>query len=367
MVDSAPRNQYEPNYVPPPSDTLLETLEAIGMSQAELAQRTGRPKKTINEIIKGKTEITPQTALQLEHVLGIPASFWNNRERRYREFLSRLEEQERLKKQVKWLKDIPVRDMIKAGWIRAVRDRVQQLQEVLNFFGISSSEHWKAVWPEVAFRRSPAFQSYPGAVSAWLRMGEIKAQKIECVPYDEKTFRKIIHHLRSFTVRRIDDVHQEIVDLCSQAGVAVVFVPQLPKTRVSGATRWLSPTKSLIQLSLRYRFNDHFWFTFFHEAGHILRHSKRDIFITEEDGRENAQEKESDRFASGFLIPPTKFREFIQLGLYKSSDEIQKFADEIGIAPGIVVGRLQHDLNLPWNTRCNALKIKFVWKQKNDS
>ena len=54
---------------------------------AELAESTGRPRKTINEIIAGKAEITAETALQLERVLGIPASFWNNLERNYQESL----------------------------------------------------------------------------------------------------------------------------------------------------------------------------------------------------------------------------------------------------------------------------------------
>ncbi len=84
--------QYIPDFVSPPGETLLEVLETRGMSQAELAERTGRPKKTINEIIKGKTAITPETALQFEFVLGVPARFWNQREQNYREFLARQRE-----------------------------------------------------------------------------------------------------------------------------------------------------------------------------------------------------------------------------------------------------------------------------------
>ncbi|MEY2914970.1 MAG: hypothetical protein RLZZ184_4279 [Cyanobacteriota bacterium] len=99
-MESKIQNRYNPDYVSPPGDTLLEVLEHRGMTQAELAERTGRPKKTINEIIKGKAAITPETALQLERVFNIPASFWNNRERHYREFLAQKEEKKRLAKQV---------------------------------------------------------------------------------------------------------------------------------------------------------------------------------------------------------------------------------------------------------------------------
>lgn len=92
-MSNAIQNQYTPDYVSPSGETLQEILEEHGMSQAELAERTGRLKKTINEIINGKAAITPETALQLERVLGIPASFWNNRERQYREALALIEEE----------------------------------------------------------------------------------------------------------------------------------------------------------------------------------------------------------------------------------------------------------------------------------
>ncbi|WP_242046589.1 HigA family addiction module antitoxin [Cylindrospermum sp. FACHB-282] len=124
-MESKIQNQYNPDYVSAPGDTLLEVLEERGMTQAELAERTGRPKKTINEIIKGKAAITPETALQLELVFNIPASFWNNHERHYREFLAQQEEKKRLKKQVSWLKGIPVTAMIKSGWIRRHQDKVE--------------------------------------------------------------------------------------------------------------------------------------------------------------------------------------------------------------------------------------------------
>ena len=112
-MNSTIKNQYTPDYVSPPGETLEEILEEKGMTQTELAERTGRPKKTISAIINGKAAITPETALQLERVLSVPATFWNNRERQYKEALVYQEENKQLKKLVSWLKQIPVRDMIK--------------------------------------------------------------------------------------------------------------------------------------------------------------------------------------------------------------------------------------------------------------
>src|SRR5262245_33858286 len=105
-------SEHFPDDAVPPGATLLETIDALGMSQAELAQRTGRPLKTINEIIKGKAQITPETALQLELVLGIEASFWTERERKFREAIARRDEQERLAHAVTWLRDLPVKELL---------------------------------------------------------------------------------------------------------------------------------------------------------------------------------------------------------------------------------------------------------------
>ncbi|RJP58931.1 MAG: addiction module antidote protein, HigA family [Deltaproteobacteria bacterium] len=354
------KSQFEPDYAVPPGETLLETLEAIGMSQAELAKRTGRPKKTINEIIKGKTAIIPETALQLERVLGIPASFWNNLERNYQETLARINEQRRLHQHIDWLKKMPLNALIKMGCVKKHSDRVQQLQEVLNFFGVASPERWEERWmgAQVAYRKSPVFQGDPYAIASWLRVGELIAQKIKCKPFNTSKFKNTILKIRQLTVQPPDVFQPEVIHLCAEAGVAVVFVPDLPKIRACGATWWMNSNKAVIQLSLRYKSDDQLWFSFFHEAGHILLHGKKEVFI-EGDGKDS-KEDDADKFASDILIPPKQNRQFIQSGKY-SKASIQKFASEIGIAPGIVIGRLQHDGKLR-HSFCNDLKKRFEWE-----
>lgn len=360
-MSNALQNRYTPDYVSPPGETLEELLEEREMTQAELAERMGRPKKTISEIINGKAAITPETALQLERVLSIPASFWNNRERDYREALARQEEQERLEKQVAWLKQIPVKDMVKQKWIQSYQDKVEQLREVLNFFAVASPEQWREFCSgtNVEFRKSFAFQSDPGAVAAWLRRGEIVAAEIDCATYDANKFKETLQQIRPLTIEPPEIFQSKVVPFCAAAGVAVVFVPELPKTRTCGATRWLNPNKALIQLSLRYKTNDHLWFAFFHEAGHILLHGKKNIFL-EVKGTQGDKEEEADKFAANLLIPPAQLKRFLASSQRPSKEEIAQFSSEIGIAPGIVVGRLQHDRVLP-PSHCNDLKRRFEW------
>lgn len=355
------QNEYMPDLVSPPGETLLEMLIERGMSQAELAERTGRPKKTINEIIKGKATITPATSLQLERVLGAPASFWNDREQHYRENLARQAERDSLEGQIDWLKQFPIKAMVDFGWLKAMDDPIELLGEVLNFFGIAAPTQWQRVWlePGVAFRQSPVFESDPFAVSVWLRKGEIEAQRLDCAPYDPDHFVDTLQIVRELTTQPPKVFHPETVRLCAEAGVAVAFVPELPKVRASGATRWLTANKAMIQVNLRHKTDDHFWFTFFHEAGHILKHGKRDIFV-EDGGDHDEKEEEANRFAADFLIPPAEYRRFTPRAGHYSKDEIRNFAEHLKIAPGIVVGRLQHDGKLAVQN-CNDLKQHFEW------
>lgn len=357
-------NQYLPDYAQIPGEILLETLEERGMTQAQLAERTGRKRKTINQIIKGIAPITPETALQLERVLGVPARFWNNLEGSYRENLARLEERERLNLQMEWMKKIPVREMIRKGWIKFHQDRVSQFQEILNFFGVVSPQQWKEMWEAtiVSFRKSPAFSWELEPLTAWLRKGELAGQEMECEPYDKQRFSDALMEIRSLTVKSPQDFQPAVERLCSRAGVAVVFIPELPKIRVSGATRWLTPQKALIQLSLRYKTNDHLWFTFYHEAAHILLHGKKDVFI-HENHPHGPKEEEANRFAADLLIPPQKLNDFIHSNDTQISKKaIKEFAEDLKIAPGIVVGRLQHEDFLR-QSQGNDLKMRLTWKK----
>lgn len=357
---SHPKSQYVPEVVSAPGEILEELLEEWDMTQVELAQRTGRPTKTINEIIKGKAAITTETALQFEKVFGTPARFWNNLEQNYREHLARQEEQERLADQTEWLDRFPLKEMIRRGWIRKKSDEVDQVESLLKFFGVTSPGAWRDLLrdTQAAFRRSSAFEIDPGAIAAWLRQGEREAQRIECRDFEKEAFKEKLGAARSLTRESPQVFLEELPPLCAQAGVAVTFVPQMPRSRVSGATRWLSPTKALIQLSFRYKTDDHFWFTFFHECAHVLKHAKKAIFLEGEES-EGRMEEEADRFSAAFLIPDQTYRQLLDEGDLRCA-RLEEFAQEIGIAPGIVAGRLQHDGHIPFS-RCNSLKRKLHW------
>jgi addiction module HigA family antidote len=361
------RNEYRPDLVSPPGETLSEMLEERSMTQADLAARTGRPRKTINEIVKGKAAITPDTALQFEKVFGTPATFWLDRERFYQEHMARRREGERLAKDVEWLQELPVADMVKKSWIRRYRDKAAQVRECLQFFGVASSEQWRGIYAEaqVAYRKSPKLRASPGAIAAWLRKGELEAELVRCLPFDVARFRTALTSIRAMTREAPEQFVPKLRKACSDAGVAVVFVPEVKGCRCWGVTRWLSPIKALIQLSLRYKTDDHLWFTFFHEAGHILLHGKKNVFLEGDGAGSEAEERQANTFAADYLIPPAEYRDLRTRYRSFSRDGIELFARRVGVSPGIVVGRLQHDQHLP-RTHLNGLKMRIEWASLTD-
>ncbi|GHV95773.1 XRE family transcriptional regulator [Spirochaetia bacterium] len=297
-----------------------------------------------------------------KRALGRPAHFWSNLERNYQDDKARIAEKNRLESHLHWLKNVPVASMAKLGWISKTKDKSKQLDAVLRFFGIASPEQWSAVWDsnlQIAYRQTDRPDKNIEAISAWLRQGEIQAQQVKCAPFNSKLFQDNLDKIRGLTMEKDPEIFiPALTDLCSAAGVVVVFVPALPKIGIHGATRWIGD-KPVMQLSFLFKSNDQFWFTFFHEAGHILKHGRKELFI-EIAKLESEKEEEANAFAQDKLIPPAQLRKFIQVNNPPVLLSIEIFAKEIGIAPGIVVGRLQKDGIIFWSMG-NNLKVFYKW------
>ncbi len=332
----------------PPGDTLLEALEARGMTQAELALRTGRPMKTINEIIKGKAAITPDTALQLEQVLGISAGFWINREQQYRESLARQEARQRLEEQQGWLEQIPVQALIELGWMEAHENRLDLLDAVLKFFGIASPDQWEEIWIHAykGLKTSKAFQQDPGSTIAWIRKGELCAQKLECNPFNSRVLRDSFQIFKNLTFQPTRSFYQHLQDLCCQTGIAFCVVDELPGNHLLGLVRWLNPDKAFIQLSSKFQTDASFWWAFFHALGHLLLHGKREVFIEEEGEAKNKKELQADQFAAETLASKADVKDFFHRYPRIDPETLQKFVRTTEVAPGVLIGRLQKTRHL---------------------
>jgi HTH-type transcriptional regulator / antitoxin HigA len=335
---------FRPDYVIPPGETLRDQLAEMNLPQAELAVRAGLSTKHVNQIIQGIAPITAETAIVLDRITGISASVWNRREADYREGLLRAKQRVLSAEDERWLSSLPIKELQRRGRLPGERDRGRLFEALLSFFGVADREAWERIWrgPVASFRRSQAYISHPGAVVSWLRLAQLETQQAKVAPYSVSLFRKVLREIRSLTAH--GDANR-IVEMCAAAGVVVVFVPEVKGCRISGAAWWASPSRAVIALSDRYKKDDHFWFTFFHEAAHVLLHSKKETFV--DDGTDSDMlEDEANSFAANLLIPPDSASRLAGLA---TDHDVEAFARDIGIAPGIVVGRLQHDRLWGWN------------------
>lgn len=327
----------------PPGDDILEHIEYIRMSQVELADRLDKTPSKVNDLIKGKEPITYATALQLEKVLGVEAKYWLSREILYREKLARIEQQEVLEDAAEWVKQHPIRELKKCGYINSDSTGPDLASALLEFYGVVTMQKWKSRYVEefstANYRRSLAHKTSLGSMAAWLRMGEIEMQKLKLPEFDKTKFRKVLDDIKPLVQHQPDDFAIQLKDKCAAVGVGIVYSVCLPKASVSGATRWFR-SNPLIQLTDRYKTNERFWFTFYHEAGHAMLHGRKEIFIEEYEGfrRNEQKEEEANNFAMKWLLPEEAIHELKQ-DLHDK--DIIMLAKKYKTHPGIVVGRLQ--------------------------
>jgi Zn-dependent peptidase ImmA (M78 family) len=310
------------------------------------------------DLLQGRATITIGIARRLERVLGASVEFWMSRDFQYRQDSARLHAPDR-----QWLSELPLGDMIKFGWVKPVPRPSDEMSACLRFFDVPNVAAWHKVYANlremVAFRTSPSFDSRLASVAAWLRQGEIEGEAVESGLWDRKGFEECLSRIRPLT--RQKDPNRfipELRKLCAACGVAVVIVRAPNGCRASGATRFLSQDKALLLLSFRHLSDDQFWFSFFHEAAHLLLHGEGGFFLEGIDAQTDRRESEANEFAGRILVP-SEFRPAM-LSLPAHSREVIRFAHRLGVSPGIVVGQLQHFEKIKRN-QLNGLKRRFRW------
>lgn len=337
-------------YIIAPGETIEELLECNSMTQLDLADKTGINKKTINEIIKGKAPISTVTALKLEYVFNIPASFWNNLESNYRVALERKRDLESIKNDEQYLENIPYSEMAKRNWyfIEKTRDPYEKVVNLRKFFSVASLSFNTELKRKMAFRKSNKEKFSFESLYCWIRYGVIKSNKNDYSKFDVNNLKEIVNNLRMLTNNTFLSQINTIEQLLKKCGVAIVYEPHLPHTYVNGVAYKISSDKAMIMLSDKGKRDDILWFTFFHEIGHLIKHSKKEIFIDEDGIVRNNLEKEADEFSKNVLINKDNYVNFLKNGHF-TKNKIKTFAKENNITPGILVGRLQKESLISWN------------------
>lgn len=332
------------------------------MKQAEFARRMGVTEKYVIDLLCGDAPLSADTALKLERVFNVPARFWTNLELGYREHLARQNETEQLMASVGWVHRFPLKELAALGWVERAADELTNAHRLLTYFGCASEAQWRDLWgtADAVFRHSASRDSDWHAVTAWLRRGQMEAQELDLPEYDTKAWEKALTAIRS-NISPDPGVFQKLMKAeCAKAGVGLFFLPALPKMAVSGVCVWQNQNPC-IYLSLRYKTDDHLWFSFFHEAMHVRQNTRKRLFVDEPRQAVNdPKEIEANGYAAEILIPSSRYRSFVTTARFDALS-VRAFAKELKVTPGVVVGRLQHDQHVPWASALNQLKQHYTW------
>ncbi len=362
-----PPMPYKSPIAIPPGETIKEVIVSKKMTQKELAQRMNTPEQEISYLINGKRSITVTTANKLELILDIKASFWLNIERNYQATLVRLEEESKVSDQEEIARQIPYNELSKYKYVDPTRKISEKVKNLFKFFQIADFSVLKtnesSIIAKNLYRKSDKFNLNPYILMTWLRMGEIQVTKLSLGKFKPRILQNYLHEIRSLTLEKPDIFVKRLGEIGQDSGVGILFVREFKSFPVWGATKWIRKNPC-IYVNLRSKTNDHLWFSLFHEIGHVLLHGKQEILIrTDKSETEDDFEKEANEFASNFLIPKEKYELFV-LDKPITDTKVKKFAEDIGIAPGIVVGRLQHERIIRYDSYLGGLKVNYNWNNK---
>jgi HTH-type transcriptional regulator / antitoxin HigA len=352
---------YSPAWACPPGETVRLLATKKNLRSDDLAQALGLPVGDLSQLFNGELPITAARAKSLAGVVGASIPFWLAREAQYRRDVQALQEDSR-----QWISSLPFADMVRYGWLKAATSSGDKLQSALEFFEVSTVDEWRDAWLSdrtglTAYRTSPAFTAQAASVAAWLRRGEREAAELPLGTWSRDCFQRLLPSLKPLTrVREPAEFLPQLQEQCAACGVAVVIVRAPKGCPASGATR-VKNGKAILQLSVRYLRDDSFWFTFFHEAGHLVLHEDR-LFLEWSDRREldSHEEAEANKFAGHVLISPSE--EAALRALPHEYRSIMRFAKNLSISPGIVVGQLQHR-GLVRPDKLNFLKKRYSWSE----
>ena len=327
-----------------------------GWTQGDLCNILRRPLQTINEIINGKKEITPDTAIALGEAFGTSAELWLNLENSYRLARARSKHNDsEIARRARIHSLAPVKELQERGWIRATSSIDELEVEVCRFFALASIDERPKM--AIAARRANEGVELSPSQIAWVFRAKHVASKTTVARFSRNEFERLLPSLVKLSTLPDGGIRQAITQLAN-AGIRVVVISRLPNTRIDGAMFWLNAASPVVAISLRYDRIDSFWFTLMHELAHVHQgystNGALDIDMIGETALDAAgrpeYERKADQLASDWLLPSNLLDEFIRHnGPLYSRGSVTMFARVTGVHPGIVVGRLQYRRAIPYS------------------
>lgn len=339
----------------PAGEHIQDWLDQHNMNVAELALRTDISRSILYKIIKGENPITSETAAKLQSVTDISAEFWLNLESIYQLEKSQLEAQKQAEASVleikAFVKDQPVAQLVKRGVLPEDFKKLSPFEQqdlLFRFYHVSNRTAYLDTNGDykMAARTVRGTTSNSSALKAWIQLVINAARGVHSTleqAYSEQAFRAMLPNLVHLTAE-IDkglspkDFLLMLQSKCREVGVIVEYIEKLEGVRnLCGVALWLGKDRPVIALTLHGQDLDRIFFTFMHEAGHIVNDQHDLVFVTD---KEADREVQADNFAADNSIPPALNEEILATG--GSLDGLIAIAERIGVMHDLVVGRYQH-------------------------
>jgi HTH-type transcriptional regulator/antitoxin HigA len=354
---------FTPFWASPPGRTIAARLDELDMTEDEFGHRLGADRSFVDALLDGRQRINADVARRLSVTIGASQAFWERRDSRYRDSLARLDVD-------RWLSELPVADMIRFGWIAAREDWSSKVEECFEFFAVRDLDEWRSKYTErladAQLRISVKLPVRLPAVAAWLRKAALETSGVAIGRFDQETLSAAIPRIRALTrEKRPERFIPALQTMLAESGVALAVVPSMTGCPASGAALLTDADHALLVVSGRFLSDDQFWFTVFHEIGHLLLHGLDRAFLDDPagDGDPDAdEEREANEFAEETLLPP-KARALVPEGKLTYRDVVS-VARAAGVSPGVVVGQLQFDERIRFN-QLNKAKRRYQWNGSN--
>lgn len=345
-----------------PGDAICALMHRRGVTADDLATHLDGGVGELRSLLEGHCRIDGRSSEVLSQFLGGSAKFWLKRQENFEQALERAVEAA-AEHADDWFGSVPIPRSRgrRPATDKAVRD---ELRRRMLFYSVPTLSSWEQrygrICTETHFRRSMSFVPLDSAVLLWLRRGELEAELVQTRSWSPERLEERLDRIRQLTrINHPSRFLPKLRSICAEAGVAVVIVRTPKGCHASGATRLVSADKAMILLSFRHRSDDHFWFTVFHEIGHLLLHGA-DTFVDSDETPTDELEQQANDFARQCLIPPEREEEFLRLKAVRNS--IIRFSVSVGIAPGLTVGQMQHRQMIE-HSQMNFLKRRWKWEE----
>lgn len=361
------RHGISPDLVIHPGETISDILEDRNLTQKELAKRAGVSEPYLSDVIRGKKDISKSLAMGLEYALGVPRSFWLNLQANYdAEVLSLQEEgtiQEEERKVLSSISEV-VNYLKKYALISGDLTQEQTIIQLRKHFKVSSLTGLRELAPSGAFRMSGKAAINKDVLGAWLCLCKVQGEGRRITErYDEARIDLLIEELKSIMCNPKGDLQRSLTTAFAQYGIDFSIMHNFRGAPVQGYINRKEDGTYQIVMTIRGAYADVFWFSLFHELGHIANGdlSKPGSFIDADDNNNTIRESAADRFARDKLLNPDSYTSFISRGMYSLSS-IRSFAQTQAVPPYIIIGRLQKEEKIPWS-RFSSYKTRYKWAE----